>query len=1035
MLPLDSSARFRLIESVYQRAVDLPHERRAAFVDSACGEDAAMRAEVAALLAHYDAAPNGFLESAADGFAAQFDLLPAALERIGEYRIIRPLGRGGMGAVYEAEQPQPRRRVALKVVRSDAIGEDALRRLRYEAEVLARLLHPGIAQIYEFGIGAAWIDGAPRHEQPYFAMELVRGLNLSAYVESHRPEPRALLGLLARICEAVHHAHQNGVIHRDLKPGNIIVGDDGAPKVLDFGIARISAPDAHTLTAHTSAGQLLGTLGYMSPEQLAGQAHAADTRSDVYALGVIAYELLTGRPPIAIANLSVPQAIRALAEQEPAPAGAVRRELRGDIQALLAKAMHKEPDRRYAVAGELAADIRRFLRGEAIEARRGQTWYVTRRALARHRVGVGVAAAFLLVLAASAIALGVLYSRQAMLLTQVREERDAAEAARRAETDARQAAQSHAATADRAVRFMEDALVASDPFEGRSSATVRDLLDVAAADVTAGQLSGEPAAEMVIRRTIGTSYRALGRLEEAQQHLAAALALAERLHGAESPHAAVILTSLGWVRQSQGRLDEADRLYREARRIASADAAGRATQARATANLVVLLTSRGDFAEAAALRGEALELARVSLHDDPVVLAAILNDLGLSLESSGDLAAAEELAREGLELLRGHLGEGHPRVDFALARLAGTLQAAGRFLEAEPIFRDVLERFRRTLGKSHPEVARTLNNLGTVVFGLGQYAEAAELFEQALAMRRSVLGDWHEDTAHSLNTLGQARKELRELDRAEAAHREALAIRRELFGNEHPQVATSLRNLADVFAARREYAAADPFMEEAIAIRRKLAAESDPLLARDLATHGLSLSRRGDTAAAEPIYQEALAIRRPTLDANHPDLATSLNNLGEMYRGQGCFADAVPLLREALEIRRRRLPERSFDFAGTAFSLGFALNGLGRFADAEAPLGEALSIAREARGAGDPGTIRVSIELAIALTGQQRWEAARAHVDPALEAYAELPAAARSSLSVDWKRLADVQRTLGRADVAEELEHRMAPRTGAEDQR
>lgn len=334
----ESSERYRLVESIFQRAADLPQTLRGALLDSACGSDPELRVEVEALLAHLDTAPAGFLELPAHGLGRRASADDGCPQRIGAYTIIGLLGRGGMGSMYEAEQAQPRRRVALKVIRGDAYAEDTLRRFRHEADVLGQLQHPGIARIYEFGTGQVWFHDVPTATQPFFAMELVSGAPLAKFATARRLDRRAILELMARVCDAVHHAHQKGVIHRDLKPSNIIVDEEGQPKVLDFGVARITRADAHTTSEHTSAGQLLGTIPYMSPEQLAGAAHVADTRSDVYALGVVAYELLAGRLPYDVAGLPAAQAIGVRAEQDARPAGAVRRELRGDVEVILGKA-------------------------------------------------------------------------------------------------------------------------------------------------------------------------------------------------------------------------------------------------------------------------------------------------------------------------------------------------------------------------------------------------------------------------------------------------------------------------------------------------------------------------------------------------------------------------------------------------------------------------------------------------------------------------------------------------------------------------
>jgi WD40 repeat protein/predicted Ser/Thr protein kinase len=311
--------------------------------------------------------------------------------RIGHYRVVRLLGEGGMGAVYEAEQENPRRCVALKVIRPGLVSPALLKRFTHEAQILGRLHHPGIAQIYEAGVAE---DG-----QPFFALELIRGEALDANVRRHALDPAARLGLLARVCDAVQHAHEHGVIHRDLKPGNILVEESGQPKVLDFGVARATDADLLTSTGHTRTGQLVGTLSYMSPEQVAADPGAVDQRSDVYALGVILFELLAGRLPYLLEHLPLPEAARVIQEQEPSRLGSLDTRFRGDVETIVAKALEKDKARRYASAGELAADIRRHLSQQPIRARPASALYQLRKFARRHMglvaavLGIGLALA------------------------------------------------------------------------------------------------------------------------------------------------------------------------------------------------------------------------------------------------------------------------------------------------------------------------------------------------------------------------------------------------------------------------------------------------------------------------------------------------------------------------------------------------------------------------------------------------------------------------------------------------------------------
>lgn len=391
--------RWQRIERLYHAALDLAEDERADFLERECDGDEPLKKEVASLLAQAEGT-GGFLEAPAMEVAAKAlamsaagaGKLPAA---IGRYRIIGLLGEGGMGAVYEAEQEQPRRVVALKVIKPGFCTPEGLRRFEHETQALGRLQHPGIAQIYEAGKADTGFGA-----QPYFAMELIRGQPLLAHAEARRLNVRQRLALMVKICDAAHHAHQRGLIHRDLKPSNIHVDETGQPKILDFGVARVMGSEAEA-TRQTSTGQIVGTLTYMSPEQVA--AGALDIRSDVYSLGVILYELLSGRLPYNVNHRQLHEAVRMIHEDDPTSLSAISRIYRGDIETIVGKALEKEKTRRYVSAAALAADIRRYLDDEPIAARPPSATYQIRKFARRHRALVGGAAAVFVALAAGVV--------------------------------------------------------------------------------------------------------------------------------------------------------------------------------------------------------------------------------------------------------------------------------------------------------------------------------------------------------------------------------------------------------------------------------------------------------------------------------------------------------------------------------------------------------------------------------------------------------------------------------------------------------
>ena len=881
-----SAARHQRVSELFLHAQELDPRQRAAFLEQQCADDPALRQEVVSLL-DGAAPPEGFLhepalgpEFAIPGSSSSVESLPPAStvglpERIGHYTIHGLLGEGGMGIVYKARQDNPERAVALKVIRPGVTSRRMLQRFEHEPQILARLQHPGIAQIYEAGTFKS--DAG---EQPFFAMELVSGEPLREYADARRLGTRQRLELLSKVCDAVQHAHQKGVIHRDLKPGNILVSESGQPKVLDFGVARLTDGDVQITTLQTDVGQLIGTIPYMSPEQVAGDPNDLDTRSDVYTLGVLCYELLSGRLPYELTGKPIPEAVRTIAEQVPVSLSVLDRFFRGDIETIVTKALEKEKDRRYQSASDLAADIRRYLSDQPISARPVTTLYQLRKFARRNRALVaGVAIAF------AALSGGLVWTGWA-------ERR-----ARADKADAESVAAFYDEDIFRAAGFVSD--------WGGSPLTMRRTLDHAS-EALQGRFRGKPLIEAKIRATLGLAYAGLGAFEPAEEHLERSLALRRTGLGEEHAVTLVSMNDLASVYQKQGRFEEAEALH-----VATLDGRRRVLRADhpdtliSMSNLGIVYFRQARYDEAEHLfLGALAAMRRGNRRADRDMLGS-MNNLANLYARQGRLDEAEPLMVETLDLKRRLLGGEHRKTLVTMNNLAGVLVELGRPERAEPLYLNVLEVRRRVLGDEHPRTLNSQNSLGYLYRALGRHDEAEALYLRTLAALRRVRGEEHPRTLMCMNSLAYLYDKQGRLEEAERLHAQTLAIRRRKLGDDHPDTLSSMNNLGVVLQKQGRHEEAETLLSGALAARRRVLGAEHPYTF--LSLHNLADLRKSQKRLdeAEALYREAFENRQRKLGENHGDTLGSLQELARALIALKRFAEAEPLARENLERCRK----------------------------------------------------------------------------------------------------------------------------------
>ena len=942
--------RWQQIEALCQEALERSTDERAAFLLRACADDHDLQKEVESLLAQYNEDP-AFLEE------PLVAILPGEPEQqhIGPYRLIRPLGRGGMGQVFLASRMDEdfKHYVALKVIRRGLDTEDILWRFRAERQILAALNHPHIARLYD--------GGTTEEGLPYFVMEYVEGEPITTYCDRHRLSIEARLQLFRQVCAAIQYAHQNLVVHRDLKPSNILVTPAGEVKLLDFGIAKLMSPGLAGFSVPMTRTEMrLMTPEYASPEQVRGEV--ITTATDVYALGVLLYELLTGRRPYRLPSRLRQEIERVICEEEPQrPSTAVtqvedvtredettqtltpeavsqargtqverlRRQLSGDLDNIVLMAMRKEPSRRYASVEQLAEDVRRHLDGLPVIARPDTFSYRAQKFVRRHRFGVASAAVIAVVLVGSTTGMVVQSAQVQAKSAEVAHERDRAE---------------------QVIEFLVDLFETSDPNESKGeTVTARELLDRASKELEQ-QLADQPEVQTQMKLVIGRVYEKLGLYDQATMLASQALALRRQVYGKQHEAVAEALHNLASAYAKKAAYAEADSLYREAlamRRALFGEA--HPSVANTLSNLGVLLKNTGKLSEADSLYQEALAMRRSLLGNEHPEVALSLNNLATLYTAQGRYDEAEALHREALAIRRQVHDEGHLSIANSINNIATVLQAKGDYESAEPLYREALAMFFKRLGPEHPDVATVRGNLAAVLTEQGKYEEAEPVYREILDVQRQVLGAEHPDVSISLNNLASVLRKKGDYESAEPLFRKALTLQMQLLGPDHPNTAAMQHNLAGVLYEKGDEREAERYFREALTTFEGLLGAAHPNVA--VVKSGLAdVLRDANASEAERLYREALGVFETVFPENHAHTVAAQVGLGVALIRLDKADQAERLLQEALHVRQERFGENDWYTAEAKMALGQCLARLTRFDEAEPLLRESQAVLLAERG-------------------------------------------------------------------------------------